>query len=260
MSMVSGKYNVAKKSNNEEGSIHAKSMISDGISYLMHSFFGPLAFLKGTSSLLCGASDVLNVSFSERGPVDGRAARLGILFASVGTGCILGPLLSDRFADMTKPRVIQRLCLYGLGILSFGFVMNGFLSHFWLVCVFSGIRSVGSSLVWINSSLLLQKFSLPQMLGRVTSIEYSAALLGEATSAVAAGIFQDDIGMTAEQVSAVLGFFGMVLLSLWAYYDYRGGGAAVYEDEDETTSDTSSTGEESTDGSKSNTEFSLLIV
>lgn len=225
MMMVSGNYNVSTSSF-EDFSMQARSMIVDGIRYLASSFFGPIAFLKCSTALLYGSADVLQVSFSERGSGEGRSTRLGVLFSFVGVGCVLGPLLCDRFVNMDEPRTLQRLSILGMGVVSIGLVMTGFIFPFWLILVFTALRSMGSSMVWVYSTLLLQKFVLPQMLGRVTSIDYSAALLTETLSAFAAGYLQDDFGLSAEQVSALLGVFGLFQTVLWVVWDLCNRGAA----------------------------------
>jgi hypothetical protein len=114
---------------------------------------------------------------------------------------------------------------------------------------------MGCSVVWINSSLLLQKFCAPDMLGRVASIDYSAALLTEGLSAVLAGLLQDRYSLSAEEVSLLQGVACTVLLFVWCAYHFNGGGAAsYYEDDKEETSTAASTDVES------DPEMSTLMV
>lgn len=205
------------------------NMIAQGILYLRSSFFGGLVFLKAAAFIICGANDVLNVSYSERGSVEHRASRLGLLFGSVGVGCFIGPLFSDKYNDMNNPKIIQTICLVGFAVMTVGCVMMGTAKEFWMVLFSSAFRSMGCSVVWINSSLLLQKFCAPDMLGRVASIDYSAALLTEGLSAVLAGMLQDRYELSAEDVSLWQGFASAILLIVWSVYHFNGGGAAGYE-------------------------------
>jgi hypothetical protein len=237
MSQVGGEWNVSSDEPNESPWIQMSGMVTKGVSYTRTSFFGALVLLKFSSALLYGAVDVLNVSFSERGSDEGRSVRLGILFAIPGIGCFIGPIVANRFTNMKKPKSIQLACVYSLALTVFGLLMMGVFSQFWLIGLFTGIRAMGSAIVWINSSLLLQKFCEPDMFGRVSSIEFALAILGEAASALVAGLLQD-LGWDAEEVCLLLSAFGTFLASLWAFYHFAGRGAASYREEAKTATST----------------------
>jgi predicted MFS family arabinose efflux permease len=207
-----------------------RGMMSAGASYVWGSFFGLLVLIKPSMEIVWGAGDILSVAFSERGPVEHEPTRLGILFASAGVGCILGPLLTDRSADLSMPSSIQRLCLLGMGMVSFGCLCMGLWSaHFFAIALFTVIRAMGSSIVWVNSALLLQRFSAPEMLGRVTSIELAVTLLANMVSALGAGTLVDRVGVTPEQLSLGLAGVGTALLSVWTVYHLQGRGAGECE-------------------------------
>jgi predicted MFS family arabinose efflux permease len=192
--------------------------------------------LKFSAALLYGGIDVLNVSFSERGSDEGRSMRLGILFAIPGIGCFVGPIAANRFTNMRKPESIQLACVCALVLTVFGLLMMGIFRQFWLIGLFTGIRAMGSAIIWINSSLLLQKFCEPEMFGRLSSIEYALAVLGEAASALGVGILQD-LGWDAEEVCLLLSVLGTFLASIWAFYHFAGRGAASYREEPKTTTE-----------------------
>jgi hypothetical protein len=235
--MMRGDYNVADTEKEYTSPWHQfKSMTVDGVQYLRSSFFGSLVFLKFTGGLVFGASDVLNVALSEQAlPGDFMSEpsqRLGILFSVVGTGCLVGPLIAEPFVDLERPMSLQLSCVVSFGIMAVGLYGWGFFASFWSLCVFAFIRAAGSSINWINSSLLLQKFSEPQMLGRVMAVDYALALLTESASAYVCGILVDQFGFTASQVSFSFGNFGVVCMFLWGCYHYSGHGAAGYHKED----------------------------
>jgi hypothetical protein len=232
MSQVGGKWNVSCDEPQETPGtpwVQMSGKVTKSVSYTRTSFFGALVLLKFSSALLFGAIDVLNVSFSERGSDEGRSARLGLLFAIPGIGCIVGPLVADRFTNMTQPKTIQLACVYSFGLTVFGLLMMGIFRQFWLIGLFTGIRAMGSAIVWINSSLLLQKFCEPDMFGRLSAIENALALFGEAASALGAGLLQD-LGWDAEEVCLLLSVIGIFLASLWAFYHYTGNGAVSYRE------------------------------
>ncbi|GKY94491.1 hypothetical protein MPSEU_000415000 [Mayamaea pseudoterrestris] len=253
MFSVGGSWTVEEEREKPSGKAE-QNMVIQGISYLRNAFFGGLIFLKASVFIISGANDVLYVSYSERGPPDYQASRLGMLFGSIGVGSFIGPLLIERFNDMDNPRVIQSLCLVGFVVMMVGCLMMGALTSFPLILFSSAFLSMGRSVVWINSSLLLQKFCAPEMLGRVSSIEYSAALLAEGVSAVMAGFLQDRFNVSANNVSLLQGFGCALLLTAWSFYHFSGGGA-TYDALDKDDSSTVSLTEQEDSSSVSSTDI-----
>lgn len=251
MFMIPGKYAVCDDAtiiSSSSPCLHVRSMLLGGVRYLWSSFFGAVVLIKATAALVYGACDVLNVAFSERGNDQGMPLRLGLLFAFVGIGCLCGPLLFDRWTDMENPKGLQISCIVSMGLMASGSILMGvFNGYFWMTCCFTAVRSAGSSVLWINSSLLLQKFSLPQMLGRVSSIDYALALLSEALSAYVAGATLDGTALSPGALSICLGYVGCFLSLCWLIYNNLGRGAAVYDEKkvNHTFSDTSDSPESS---------------
>jgi MFS family permease len=201
-------------------------MTIEGYRYIASKFWGSLVLLNASIALVYGASDVLNVSFSERGHADDASLKLGILFGMVGVGCLLGPLVSDRFTSMSNLKSLQLSSIYSIGFTTLGCLGVGLFSPFPCTCIFTMVRSAGSSAAWINSSVLLQSFSAPEKLGRVMAVNYALALLMEGFSAFMGGVLQDHAGMSAEQVSLVMACVGTVALASWSCYHVLGYGAA----------------------------------
>jgi hypothetical protein len=233
-------------------------MIFDGVQYLCTSFFGALVFVKFTVMWL--TLDVVNVSFAKRHAtvaaaaaaaaaavaaaiVDGQdeatfalqqavqAARepiyLGFLFCAIGVGSLLGPVVAERCTDMNRPITLQVACLVSIALSSLTCLIMSIPGNpFWLLCILTGTRALGVSTAWIDSTLLLQKFVAPDMLGRVMSLDFALALMAESSSAMLAGRVQDAWGWTPEQVCRGLGMLGCIQLLIWMIYHVRGGGAA----------------------------------
>jgi hypothetical protein len=207
-----------------------KSLVFDGVRYLRQSYFGLLVLIKPSLALLWGAYDILVVSFADPGSEHNRSLRLGIIYATGALGAVIGPMLTDRYANMQAPTCVQKLCLYGMALLTAGIFAMGLLSdYFVLLCIVGVFRGMGSSMIWINSSLLLQKFTLPHFLGQVTTIELALNVLGEAASAFGSGFLIDSAGWTARQVSFALSGLGVCLIIFWTVYYLQGKGAAVFE-------------------------------
>ena len=209
--LISGDYSVSKTTTEKEVER----------CYLASNSWGAFALYKFCSALVFGAADVLNVSFAERGnegDMDGSSERLGLIFASVGLGCFVAPLIFDHFTRMEDSRSLERSCLVSylfMAIGCFGMsVVTSFAEIYWC----TAIRAGGSSVVWIYSSLLLQKFSSEQMLGRVLSVDYALATLAESISAFGGGYLQDKFGMSAEQVSFLMGVIATTAFVLWTIH------------------------------------------
>jgi hypothetical protein len=81
----------------------------------------------------------------------------------------------------------------------------GVFSQSWAVCFLNALSSAGSSVLWIYSSLLLQKCSTPSMPGRVLATDYALALLAESFSAYLAGMLRDDVWPISRASESILG-------------------------------------------------------
>lgn len=130
-------------------------MSVEGFEYVRSSPHGALVFIKGSGAIMFGASDVMNAAFAE---VDDelQSERLGLLFACVGVGAFLGPLVTDRFVKMERLITVQRLCVLAFGVMAIGYLGIGVSGTFWETCLWTVLRASGMSISWIDSSLLIQ--------------------------------------------------------------------------------------------------------
>ena len=157
---MGGKWNVADGQDSKPyASIweQVKSMTIDGARYIRSSFFGGIVLVKASAAIVFGASDVLNVSFAERDGEENSTLRLGAVFAVSGLGCIVGPLLADLLMG-PKPTAnsLQIACIWSFLAMAVGYLGLGLTSKFSHVCLFSAVRAVGGSVLWIDSSVILQ--------------------------------------------------------------------------------------------------------
>ena len=143
----------------------AAKMMTDGFTYLRSKSWGALVFLKFCACLVYGSADVLNVAFSERTStygdsndvaLEGSSGRLGILFASVGVGCFVGPVVIEKVTDVEKTTSLEMACIVSYLLLGLGYFGMAGIEGFTSICFFNAVRAAGSSIVWIYSSLLLQ--------------------------------------------------------------------------------------------------------
>merc|ERR1711976_97089 len=180
---------------------------------------GACALLKGSAALAYGAVDVLNVSFSARGAESDSSKtslKLGVLFGCVGVGCILGSMITDAISDLAFPRRIARLSVGGFGCLFVAlFWMAATPDSFLSLCLSTVVRCIGSSIVWIASTLLIQKFTPQNLLGRVSSFDSGVAMFAEALSALAGGMLMDKEDVSAEELSLFLAVIAFCFFFFW---------------------------------------------
>ena len=210
-------------------------MVMESIRYLQSSYFAALIFLKGTAALGFGACDILSVAFSEDESnttvMISPNEKVGILFSLVGVGCWLGPLAADRWVQVELPRSLQVSCIVGFALSMIGYFGWATIPSFWSVCIFSVIRAAGSSNIWIHSTLLLQKFTVPHMMGRVLAADHAIALVCEAVAAYTCGVFMDHhTSWTSYDVSLVLAALTTCSTTTWTMYHLAGRGACQFQD------------------------------
>ena len=203
-------------------------MTNEGTSYLFSQTWGAFVLLKFFAALIYGSADVLNVSFAEQHESSNEInisnssnQRLGILFAFVGIGCVLGPVLIENFTQMESISSLERACLASYLIMGLGYSGLWQYDQFILICIFSAVRSAGSTIVWTYSSLLLQKLSSSSMRGRVFAVDYALATLSESLSALIGGVLQDNADLTAAQVSLIMAIIAVLTLFSWIVYFAR---------------------------------------
>lgn len=204
-------------------------MLCDVLQYLWRSGFGLLVFMKATGSIVWGFGDTLNVAYSFV-PDDEAATsrRLGYVYSCMGIGCFLGPIIANFFTDPERPKTLQFVCIVAIAFMTIGWLGVANAPSFGVICVFTAVKTVGSSTIWINSSLTLQRLAQPQRMGRVMAFEFACAMLFDAMSATVAGRLIDR-GYAPAQIATGASTLAATLLLLWSTYHLFGRGAARNE-------------------------------
>lgn len=213
---VHGNFNTSKLKENGQtkSSPSTFAMLIELLDYL-HSPKGVYVLFKFCGSFLFGASDVLQVFFAtdEEGHLDSE--RLGWLFVAVGIGCLVGPLS----VPANRSYILTIICAYA--VLGLGFGALGLSRSFWLDVLLNVPRSAGAALLWVESSILVQRETDATILGRVSAVDYSLALLGEGVSAVMAGYLQDSLGWNGYEVSMLLSSMGFAMSASWGLWYFQ---------------------------------------
>eukprot|EP00298_Acanthocystis_sp_HF-20_P023992 c33964_g1_i1.p1 GENE.c33964_g1_i1~~c33964_g1_i1.p1 ORF type:complete len:481 (-),score=156.66 c33964_g1_i1:2-1444(-) len=182
------------------------------------------ALLKSTGSLSWNAADIIytRLSFDEDYHTFGDSdATLGIVYGMIGLGCLFGPFM---FPSLIKQS--ETTLLYG-SIVSFLFYFTGYIILMttkniilFLIAIF--VRSAGSNIIWINSSLLLQ-FGVPnRILGRILAFEMSLFTLLCGSIQLFTGYCYDVLNLSTQLICFISSVISLVLFIFWViYYKYR---------------------------------------
>jgi hypothetical protein len=232
---IQGNYKVAS-----DGSAMAGRNVFDScylatkqlVVYLTTCSFGLLVFLKGSAALIWGPEDIIGVEFATVRDADGNeledrsSVRMGLLFSTIGLGTLVGPLVINYFTDANRPVTLQRACWIGLTVMTIGWYAISLAddSFGWFV---SGtlFRTMGSGIVWVNSTLILQTLCDKEILGRVLALDYAMTAITEAVSSTSTGALLDD-GFSKCDLALYGAFLGTVAVTLWGIYHAQSRGAA----------------------------------
>ena len=199
--------NQCDSSNKDHGGM--RSLLQEVRFFVTTHDSAPYLLFKGCGALLFGASDVINVTLSkdpDTGVLDPQ--RLGYMFSAVGVGCLLGPIL------MPPRRSYLSACIGSYYVIALGYGCMAWSKSFWWKCFWTVVRASGAAVLWVDSTILIQTTTPATLLGRISSIDFAIALLGEAASAMFAGLGQD-YGLSAQQISFVLSGVGMFWGIIW---------------------------------------------
>jgi len=192
----------------------------DGLRYLwQRKHLLALTMVKAAAALSYGAIDVVQVNFAENiFRIGGSASgALGLIYAVIGVGTGIGPLLAKHFGKDT------RRAMRGMITLSFVLSAIGFFGVAWspalptlLLAIL--IRTFGSGIGWIYSSALLQIDVPTQYRGRVFAFDLAVFTLAAASSTVAAGFAFDSLHLSAREVAFGAALVAVGSLIVWWVY------------------------------------------
>lgn len=201
------------------------AMMTELFYYLCTCDFGLLTLMKSSGSLTWGFADILSVSFAHvEGDESATSRRIGALYSFAGLGCLLGPPIANCFTDLNRPATLQVACIGAFAFMVIGWTGIAHAPNFAFVCFYASVRSFGSAIVWVDSTLILQHLSAKEKLGRVLAFDFAGALGFEALVAFGAGRLQD-AGYDKNEIATWAAAIGATFLTLWSFYHVRGGGA-----------------------------------
>jgi MFS family permease len=185
------RYNSTLENHKGDRSISAAvGQYADGLRYLRrHLDIFAIVFLKAAVALTTsGALHVIQVALAKRVFVIGRGGGLsmGIMFAVVGLGTGIGPIIARRYTADRDPFLRTAIALSFLMIAG-GVAIAAPLSGFGTVLTGILLRGVGGGIIWVFSTQLLMQLVPNHIQGRVFASEFALFTLMGAVSAAIGG-------------------------------------------------------------------------
>ncbi len=154
--------------------------------------------------------------FGERVFPVGRTAAtgIGVLFTARGIGTAVGPILARRWTGETRK---QMQAAIGIAFLIGGtfYISFAVSRSFVMALLFLAIAHMGGSILWVFSTVLLQKTVDDDFRGRVFAAEMALVTLTMAASNYIVGELMDRFGMSPRVVTAAVGIFFLVPGIMW---------------------------------------------
>jgi MFS family permease len=199
----------------------------EGVRYVKHR---PrvLAFLlvKPAWGLGGGILTMLAVFGEKIFPVGRSAATgIGVLFAARGIGTAVGPFLARRIAGEGRARMQTTI---GISFLVGGafYIAFGTARNFLFALVVLGLAHMGGSVLWVFSTVLLQRDVEDRFRGRVFAAELALLTLTMAASNYLTGEMLDRFGWSPRYVTVGIGILflmpGMFWLATRRWWDRDG--------------------------------------
>jgi MFS family permease len=148
-------------------------------------------------------------------PIAGKTATgIGVLFTARGIGTAVGPIVARRWAGETRKQMQNAI---GIAFLIGGvfYIAFGVSRNFLLALLFLAIAHTGGSILWVFSTVLLQREVEDQFRGRVFAAELALLTLTMAASNYLVGELMDRFGFSPRIVTAGVGAFFVLPGLIW---------------------------------------------
>lgn len=144
----------------------------------------------------------------------GAAGGIGVLFTARGIGTAVGPIIARRLAGEVDRRMQVSIgiafLIGGIFYIAFGTATSLFLALIWL-----GIAHCGGSILWVFSTVMLQRSVADNFRGRVFAAELALMTLTMAASNYATGESLDRFGISPRRVAIGLGMLFVLSGIVW---------------------------------------------
>jgi len=188
----------------------------EGVRYVKHRpRVLALLLVKPAWGLGGGILKLLAVFGEKIFPVGKSAATgIGVLFAARGIGTAVGPIVARRISGEGKKRMQVSI---GVAFLIGGafYMAFGAASSFVLALIVLGLAHTGGSILWVFSTVLLQRGVEDNFRGRVFAAELALLTLTMAMSNYVTGELLDRFRFSPRAVAIGIGAFFLILGVAW---------------------------------------------
>ena len=134
------------------------------------------------------------------------AGGIGVLFAARGIGTAVGPIVARRISGEGNRRMQASI---GIAFLIAGlfYMLFGSATGFIFALVFLGIAHCGGSILWVFSTVILQRLVVDNFRGRVFAAELALVTLAMAASNYVTGELLDRFRISPRIVTVGIGLF-----------------------------------------------------
>lgn len=142
------------------------------------------------------------------------ATGIGVLFAARGIGTAVGPIVARRISGEGKNRMQTSI---GIAFLIAGafYIVFGAATSFMVALIVLGIAHCGGSILWVFSTVLLQRAVDDKFRGRVFAAELALLTLTMAVSNYATGEMLDRLGLSPRVIVIGMGTFFLLPGVVW---------------------------------------------
>ncbi len=172
----------------------SKRTFADGIRHLRrHPGTAAAIFVKSAQSIT--NTDALLIIYGTQVFVLGEQGitSMAILWSAFGTGAIIGPLITNRFSD-DSVKILRRLITVGFVMMALGWLLWGMSPSLELLALAVVVRSMGGSVNWTYSSVIIQQIVPDEYLGRMFSLDFAGYELMQSIGIVFVGLLIDALG------------------------------------------------------------------
>ena len=193
-----------------------------GIRYVRSQVRLRATILVKAGNLVIGPSWVLFTVMGQRefpvrwhglDPARGAFLGMSLLLGARGLGALLGPLLAAPWAGQWQRR-LERAIFFGYLATATGYALLSIAGHLWLACLCVMLAHLGSSIVWVFSTTLLQLQTDDKFRGRVFAADLGLCMFTIAAGAFIAGRLVD-WGFAARHVAGAAGALMLIPAILW---------------------------------------------
>lgn len=194
----------------------------DGLRYLRHHQDNLVINLhKGAFALtVSGGFQVIQVALADRVFVmgEGGGTSLGLMYAAVGVGTGIGPIIARRFTG-DRDRSLRIAIALSYVIAAAGLLIVASLAAFGVVLLGTLVRGIGVGIGWVFSTQLLLQLVPNRVRGRVFSTEFATFTLMNAIAAAGMGWTMDNTSLGISELLRIMAAVTLVPGLLWVLWN-----------------------------------------